>query len=296
MDHTALRVFVTIAEQGSLTRAASQLCITQPAVSLQLKKLQTELSLTLLERSGPGMRLTDAGRKLLPAAQRAVEVVAEFRTAARGLQDGVYGNLRIGTIIDPEFVRLGTTLGLLSQHHPGLSFDLRQGMSGNVARDVEAGLLDVGFTLGLQGFSDLSPKLHVKPLAEFTYKVIAPAGWHHEVAGKDWTELAALPWISTPGPSVHSRLLASAFDGLGITPRVAALVDVEPSMMDLVKSGVALSLARDSLALQAAKEHGVVVADRVELQAELGFICVKGREAEPAVGAAFELVGRAWGL
>ncbi|MGB0957811.1 MAG: LysR family transcriptional regulator [Litorivicinus sp.] len=295
MDHTALRVFVAVAEHGSLTGAASQLCMSQPAVSLQLKKLQSELCLVLFERNPRGMRLTDVGRKLLPAAQRAVNVVGEFSAAAKGLHDGVSGQLKIGTIVDPEFLRLGASLGRMAKRHPGLTFELRQGISGQVAQQVESGQLDVGFTLGLPGFSDLSPKLSVQPLAALTYKVIAPAAWQSDVIGAGWAELATLPWIQTPSESVHARLLSNVFDRLDVQPKIAAQVDVEPSMLDLVKSGVALSLARDNLAIQASHEHGVVVADAVELQAELGIIFLRNRAAEPAIQAAVEQISDAWG-
>jgi DNA-binding transcriptional LysR family regulator len=151
MDYSGLRAFVMVAQEGNLTRAADRLCVTQPALSLQLKKLQESLDVTLFERLPRGMRLTQAGRQLLPAAERVLTSATEFRAAAVSLKGSVMGTLRLGTIVDPEFLRLGACLRLLAERHPGLSFVLQHGMSGAMAREVETGSLDVAFALGAPG-------------------------------------------------------------------------------------------------------------------------------------------------
>jgi len=294
MDFNLIRSFVTLAREGNLTRTAQRLHLSQPALSLQLKKLHEQLGLVLFERTPRGMRLTRAGEQLLPAAQRALEASSELVSLARGISGQVGGRLRIGTIVDPEFLRLGPFLKRLVEHHPGLSTDLAHGMSGAVRRDVAEGRLDVAYTLGGPGMRDVDSGFEVLTLTGFSYRVIAPPGWHERVRGKDWKTLARLPWIGTPADSVHHRLLAGIFQAAGATPRIVAQVDLEPSMLDLVKSGVGLSLARDSIALRAAHASGIAVADRVEVPAELGFLCLRARRNEPAIAAAFGVIGAVW--
>ena len=295
MDLTALRVFVSVAERGGLTQAADVLHLSQPAASLQLKKLQEELGVALFERTSRGMRLTDTGHSLLPIARRALSSVADMRAVADSIRGQLRGQMKIGTIVDPEFLRLGAWMGELSSRHPGLSFDLQQGISGVTAQGVVRGQLDIGFSLALPGFSDLSPHLHVQHLTDCHYRVIAPPGWEAQVQGQDWAGLAALPWISTPQESVHSRLLAQVFESAGVTPNIAARVDVEPSMLDLVRSGVALSLARDNLALRAAHEQGVVIAQGLEVTAALGLVCRQDRRDEDMIQACFDAATAVWG-
>lgn len=294
MDYSALRAFVTVAREGNLTRAAERLFLTQPALSLQIKKLQGGLDLVLFERTSRGMRLTDAGRKLLPAAERALNAMAEFGATATNLKGQISGRLRLGTIVDPEFLRLGAFLGLLADRHPGLAFELRHGMSGAMAREVELGTLDVSYALGFPGLPELRDRFHAITLTRFAYRVVAPPGWGAQVRGKGWRELAALPWIATPPESVHHRLLERVFSAEGVQPNAVARVDLEPSMLDLVKSGVALALARDSLALRAAHAEGVVIADAVSLEAELGFIALKNRSNESAIAAALDAMAEVW--
>lgn len=294
MDFNLIRSFVTLAREGNLTRTAQRLHLSQPALSLQLKKLHEQLGLVLFERTPRGMRLTRAGEQLLPAAQRALEASSELVSLASGISGHVGGRLRIGTIVDPEFLRLGSFLKRLVEHHPGLSTDLGHGMSGAVRRDVAEGRLDVAYTLGGPGMSDVDAGFEVLTLTSFSYRVIAPPGWHERVRGKDWKALARLPWIGTPADSVHHRLLAGIFQAAGAAPRIVAQVDLEPSMLDLVKSGVGLSLARDSIALRAAHASGIAVADQVEVPAELGFLSLRARRNEPAIAAAFGVIGAVW--
>ena len=294
MDYSLIKAFVAIAQEGNLTRAADRLCITQPALSLQLKKLQDSVGLALFKRTPRGMQLTDEGRRLLSSAEQALESFAAFQSAAEGLKGIVHGELKVGTIVDPEFLRLGAFLKMMANHHPGLTYELRHGISGSVLREVEQGTLDVAFTLGFPGLVEFQQRFHVHPLADFNYRVIAPPSWRALVKGKDWQALSLLPWIATPSESVHHRLLARVFADLGLEPNVVAKVDVESSMMDLVQSGVALALARDSLALRASHEQGIVIADKVSIDASLGFICRKDRFSEPPIQAAMEIVRAVW--
>ncbi|MGN6702588.1 MAG: LysR family transcriptional regulator [Burkholderiaceae bacterium] len=294
MDITQLRAFVAVAREGNLTRAAERLHVTQPAVSLQLKGLQESLQVQLFTRIATGMTLTDDGAKLLPLAERAIASVAELKQGAATLHatsaGTLTGTLAVGTILDPEFIRLGAFLKRLVETYPQLSTQLRHGMSGGVLQQVKNGSLDVGYYLGMPG-----KEFHCQKLTSFTYHVVAPQGWKRRVAGRDWRALAKLPWIWTPPESAHNRLLTKVFAQHRVTPNKVALVDQEPSMLDLVKSGVGLSLIRESIALAEAHAHGLVIADAVSLSTELSFIALARRRDEPAIAAVCSLLGQLWG-
>jgi DNA-binding transcriptional LysR family regulator len=289
MDLVQLRAFVTVAHEGNLTRAAERLHLTQPAVSLQIKSLQAALNLQLFARTPNGMALTDDGAKLLPFAERVMESVAEFRQGADALHSTLSGMLAIGTILDPEFIRLGAFLKRLVESYPQLSTQLQHGMSGWVLQQIKSGALDVGFYLGTPG-----KEFHFQRLTSFTYNVVAPHGWKTRVAGRDWPALAKLPWIWSPPESAHNRLLTKTFAQYKVTPNKVALVDQEPSMLDLVKSGVGLSLVRESIALREAHAHGLVIADAVSLSTELSFVTLAKRKNEPTIAAVFSLLQALW--
>jgi DNA-binding transcriptional LysR family regulator len=295
-DLHALRAFVAVAREGNVSRAAQHLHRSQPAVSLQLKSLAASTGLLLFTRTPQGLALTRDGAALLPHAEKALAAAADFGHAAQRLHSTVRGTLRIGTILDPEFTRLGAFLKALVELAPQIRTELRQGMSGDVLAQVMRGDLDVGFFLNLPDDPAGLP-YQWRTLARFSYRVLAPAGWGPQVRGKDWKALASLPWLATPAASAHHRLLRRVFGSgslTGMEPRRVALVDQEASMLDLVKSGVGLSLVRDSIAMREAQAHGLVVADRVALECDLSFVCLAARTGEPVIASALAALDSVW--
>lgn len=300
-DLRALRAFVVAAREGNISRAAEKLHLSQPAVSLQLKQLSEIAGLELFTRMPQGILLTRDGANLLPHAERALQAQAEFLQAAARMKGSARGALRIGTILDPEFTRLGAFLRELVAIAPEVEPDLHQGMSGQVLDGVLRGDLDVGYTISAPQRARKSvrahgrqERLHAEALTRFTYRVVAPPGWGTQVRGRGWADLVRLPWILTPPESVHHRLLAATLKPLGLEQNGVAQVDQEASMIALVRSGVGLSLARDSQAIHESQAHGLVVADRVALDAVLGFVCVQRRREEAVVQCALDALARVW--
>ncbi|EDT43824.1 LysR family transcriptional regulator [Burkholderia ambifaria] len=299
MDLTLLRAFATVAREGNLTRAAVQLHLTQPAVSLQIKHLQETLGITLFTRTSRGLALTRDGQTLLPHAERALAAAADVQRAAAALRHEVRGRLRIGTILDPGFLRLGGFLRALVETHPQIETALRHGMSGWVLEQVRAQALDVGYYIGRPGEDDPRDDalFHTITLTHFQYRVLAPAGWKERVQrAHDWRALAALPWIWTPPASAHHRLLSRRFAAAGAQPVKVAEVDQEQSMLDLVKSGIGLTLARDSTALAEAHAHALTIVERVTVPTELTFVALAERRDEPAIAAALRLIESQWAI
>ena len=78
MNLRCITLFVTVAEEGSFTRAATKLNIAQPWLSAQMKKLEYELGIDLLERENTGIKVTDAGKRLLPHAKQMTDSATYF--------------------------------------------------------------------------------------------------------------------------------------------------------------------------------------------------------------------------
>jgi DNA-binding transcriptional LysR family regulator len=308
MDLTLLRAFVTVAREGNLTRAAVLLHVSQPAVSLQIKNLQETLGVALFARTSHGLILTRDGETLLPHAERALTAASEVQRVAAALRHELSGRLTIGTILDPEFLRLGGFLRALVETYPRVETALRHGMSGWVLERIKARDLDVGFYIGDPAIDEPRDpdRFHVVQLKPYLYRVLAPAGWKDRVNRPDrseggangsangWVALARLPWIWTPPESAHNRLLTRIFDAHGVQPVKVAEVDQEPSMLDLVKSGVGLTLVRDSIALAEAHAHALTIVEGVTVPTQLSFIVLAERREEPSIAAALRLIEDQW--
>jgi len=304
IDLRTLRAFVTVAREGNVTRAAELLHVTQPAVTLQLKRLAAETGLFLFRRTSTGLELTQEGALLAAKAEQVLAALTDFGKTAGHLSTRVRGKLRIGTIIDPEFTRLGAFLKALIESGPGIETTLRHGMSGDVPEGLRRNELDAGFFLGDPSDYDPSadmtgenagPLFHARELAQLTYRVVAPPALAGLVRGADWSQLASLPWIGTPQASVHNRLLSRLFADLGVRQNIVAQVDQETSMVAMVRTGVGLSLCRESIALHEQQAHGLVIAENLKISTTLSFICLDARMDDPAITAAFDAIKRVWG-
>ncbi len=96
----ALRCFITIAREGTVSRAASSLSLTQPAGSLQLKGLEESTGLLLFNRTPGGFTLTEAGAALLPLARWAISASSDFKAMADSLKEQQHGTLGADTAAD----------------------------------------------------------------------------------------------------------------------------------------------------------------------------------------------------
>jgi DNA-binding transcriptional LysR family regulator len=310
-DLPSLKAFCAVAREGNVSRAAAKLHLTQPAVSLQIKALQERSKLQLFTRTPKGLALTRDGAALLPQAEKVLAALQDFGQSARSLHSTLRGTLRVGTILDPEFTRLGEFLKQLVELAPQIDTELRQAISGEVLRQLAQGSLDVGFYLATPNelaardlkqnrllaqwnAAQAATEFVAMPLTHFTYRVLAPAGWGPQVQGRDWRALAALPWITTPEASAHHRLLASVLTPLGVVPKRAALVDQEASMLDLVRSGVGLSLVRDAIAIHESQSRGLVIADKVSLRCTLCFVHLAERSDDVVIAAARQALDNVW--
>ncbi|ASJ71259.1 LysR family transcriptional regulator [Granulosicoccus antarcticus] len=298
-----VQCFAAVVREGNVTRAAEKLHLSQPAVTQQLKNLSERSGLTLFTRTSKGLQLTPDGAILAHKAEQLLAMLDEFRQTARDLAGQVRGSLRIGTILDPDFIRLGAFFNTLVRRTPSIRAELTHGMSGDVPARILRDELDAGFYLGDVNAATHSPSVgrdddealfHRVELASFPYWVIAPPGWEHRIAGRNWDELAALPWIGTPPASVHARLLEPVFRQFGVTQNIITVVDQEPSMLAMVRSGVGLSLCRDSIALNERQTRGMVISDTVEIWTTLDFICLTARRQDPVIRTACDILLQVW--
>ncbi|MBV8924752.1 MAG: LysR family transcriptional regulator [Bradyrhizobium sp.] len=302
----ALRCFIMVAREGTVSRAASLLHLTQPAVSLQLKGLEESTGLQLFNRTPGGFTLTEAGAALLPLAHKAVTAAQDFGTAASSLKQTQRRTLRVGTVLDPEFIRLGAFVRSLTTGSSQTEVFLRSGMSDDVVAQVGRAELDVGFYVAATPETGWSPverslddgKIRLTPLASYIYRVIAPLEWSERVMGKDWQDLAGLPWLATPQRSAHRRLLDDIFRSFGPLPKRVGFTDREEQMIDFVESGVCLSLARDSVIerVVGSRKRNFVVADKVSLACDLSFACLASRRHEPLIAEALTAIQAVWNV
>jgi len=299
LNINTILAFVTVAREGSVSRAAEVLNLTQPAISHQIKRLGEETGITLFNRTPTGLQISHDGAAVLSKAEQVLDAMSDFHRSARQRSGRISGKLRIGTIVDPEFIRLGRILARLQTEHPDIETELTHGVSGDIMTWLKRGQIDAGFylcgpdDLALMGLESEDP-IHAIKLADFTYRVIGPVGWQKKIENADWPALAKLPWIGTPERSVHYRLLSKIYTNPADRLGVVARVDQEASMLEMVRSGIGLSLCRDSIALHQKQSFGLAVCNSVSVPACLCFVALKRRKDSPVLLETFDLLQSSW--
>ena len=292
MELYQLRSFVAVAEAGHLTRAAEKLHVSQPAVSAQIKALEDGLELALFERTSSGMVLTPAGKRLLANAEKVLAAAQLMRNEAKALKGEVAGKVRVGTMSDPGFIRVGEFLNTTVERYPLLQVELHHEITGAAFAKVRDGELDASFYYG----EIEHPGVAGLRLRRGTYRVAAPAAWSGRVVEADWSQIALQPWIITPAISTHHKLVRALFDKHGIEPIKVVEADQESVIANLIVSGVGLSLIREELALEKEAAGEVCLWRDVRLETTLWFIYLIARTDDPVIQALLGVLRDTWRL
>lgn len=143
MELSQLDTFLAVAAEGSFSRAGKKLLRTQPAISLALKRLESELGEKLIDRSSKELVLTDAGRLVLDYGRRLYNVRRELRNALSELRDKQAGKLTIGAN-ESTALYLITHIEDFRRLYPKVKVEIRRSLSSQIPEEVLAGTLDLG--------------------------------------------------------------------------------------------------------------------------------------------------------
>lgn len=220
MELRLLRTFRAVASAGSFTRAAADLGYVQSNVTAQIKALEREVGTPLFERLGRRIVITDAGRRLLPYAERILRLAEEASEELRSAGDEVAGTLRIGAAETLCAYRLPAVLRSLGARFPRLRVVFRPASRSALLADLSAARLDAALLLE-EPVS--APDLTVETLcAEPVLFVAAP---DHRLAAADRVtaaDLATEPVIQVEEDCAHRQVVDRELRAAGIDPPVLA--------------------------------------------------------------------------
>jgi LysR family transcriptional regulator, hca operon transcriptional activator len=234
MELRHLRYFVAVAETGSLTLAAeTRLHTAQPSLSRQIRDLEREVGVQLLNRSPQGTELTAAGRAFLDHARLALTQAEAATEAARRAAQPVRPIFSMGFLTGQEVDWLPHAPGILRDELPNIEIRVSSGFSTNLADDLQRGKLDVAFLR-----TEPKPDLEYKLVRKEPLIVILPSD--HPLAGNQAIDPHDLSGKTFIGISDVAPVLRSAIkdylkrSGIEIVP--ALEVDNFAMAMSLVTS------------------------------------------------------------
>ncbi|WP_025346885.1 LysR family transcriptional regulator [Nocardia nova] len=217
MELRQLQYFLTVAEELHFGRAAGRLHIVQSAVSQQITRLERELDVALFDRTTRTVRLTEAGRRLLPHAEQVIAAVSRARDAVDDLRAERSGTVRLGTSTGLG-ARLESILVEFARAAPEAHLELVDADTGERMKRVRSGELDAAIVRGARD----EPGLELLPL--WSDRLVAAIPARHDLAVRREVELACLAELPlrlvdrARNPALHDLVVGSC-RAAGFEPR-----------------------------------------------------------------------------
>jgi DNA-binding transcriptional LysR family regulator len=248
MDFRRLRYFVTVAEEGHVTRAAERLGIQQAPLSQQIKVLERELGAQLFHRRPRGVELTDAGRALLEEARAILERTQEAQTAVRRAARGEAGRLKIGLTNSACFHPAPpAAIRAFAAAAPQVALAFEIAGTATLIERLAAGEVDVAF---VRTAAARQPGLALRRLAEEPMVAALPARHPLAVgAAVALADLASETFVGYPraeGAGLYDAVIA-ACHGAGFSPRIGFDAPQMIATLSLVAAGLGVSIVPASL-------------------------------------------------
>jgi LysR family transcriptional regulator, low CO2-responsive transcriptional regulator len=232
-----LRALTAVQKHRSVTAAAKQLHLTQPAVTLQLRNLQALAGLPLIQRTGDGMLLTDAGREVLALADRIEAAIADCKTSLEMMAGKTAGRISIGAVSTAKYF-VPFMISGFSRLHPNVDVTLSIGNR----QEIGAALRGYDLDFAIMGRPPADIDMNVHLIGDHPHVVIAPTA--HRLARKPripLSELAGETFLTREPGSGTRGLMEQLFETAGIRPKIGLVMSSNETIKQAVIAGLGIA-------------------------------------------------------
>jgi len=232
-----LQVFEAIARLGSFTRAADELALTQPTLSIQIKKLTDVVGLPLFEQIGKRVYLTNAGRVLLQAARELFDTFSRLDMQMADLKGLKSGHLNLAVVTTAKYFA-PRVLGEFCRRYPGIEVALKVTNRERLLERMAENMDD----LYIMGQPPDSPEVEFEPFLLNPIVIVAPR--NHPLVGRKaipLTELAQEPFIMREPGSGTRMAIEQLFRENDVVPRVRMELGSNEAIKQIVASGMGIA-------------------------------------------------------
>lgn len=280
MELRQLVYFDAIVRHGGFTRAAEALHVAQPAVSAQLRRLETELGTALLRRTTRSVGLTQAGELFLVRARRVLDELDGAQADLADLSQVLSGRLRIGATQVLGSLDLPAVLARFRRDYPGVALELRAGLIAQLRSALAAGELDL--VIGPVD-RDLDKRFVTRRLGEERLVLVSPPD--RRISARSLADVRDEPFVCLPaGSGLHSILIEAAA-AAGYLPRIEFETHGPGSIRELVSAGLGVALLAESAARAAGPRVDMHELHPAPAHPPIGLIRRRERSQLPAARA-----------
>ena len=298
MNLNRLAVFHAVAEEGGVSRGAERLCVSQPAVSKQVRELEAALGLKLFDRLPRGVRLTQAGEVLAGHARRLFAVEADAERAIAELKGLSRGSLRVGASLTIGVYLLPEILGAYRKLHPEIDLELEIANTQVIQQKLRENALDVALT---EGFVETcEPKNELDDLeAEIFHRdelvAVVPPG-HRLLSEEVGTaaQFCAEPFLMRETGSGTREVVERALAQVKVVVHPTMSLGSTEAIKRAVTAGLGVAII-SRLALSTELAAGllqVVALSNLRIERPLHIVRLRGKSESHAARAFFKLLPR----
>ncbi len=287
-----LRTFATVAKRQSMSAAAKELHLSQPAVTRQMQGLEKTIGLPLLERQGRITLLTPSGKALLHHANIILQAVDNCLNQLEDLRLGRKGQLAIGAGLTTISFTLPSLIQTYKRQLPDIELSITSGNTQEILQLILDRQIDIGFITS----PIRHPNCVVRPLFSDAIVLISNAEQKFAGISISLAELAELPLILY-GPSGFHDFVEKALLEVEITPRVAMELDSIEGIKRMVVAGVGSAFVPKSAVLEELAEKRLVetpVRGLPNLVRQTSLLYLRQESSNFATEAFLEVVKRHW--
>ncbi len=267
MDSRKLAHFVAVVDNGGFTAAADVTGTSQPALSIAVRDLETELGADLFERVGRRVHLTEAGRALVGPARLVLRDLETGRAAVAAVAGLEAGSLTVASLPTLAADPLAALVGRYRQLYPGVIVDLA---APEDTSDLLAMIRDGSCEVGVTEATGLPEDLAGHDIGEQPLTLVLPPqlavgvvkdarrGRTGRLPAVALTDLTRVPFVATPTGTSTRRLLDEGFAAVGARPEVAVVTAQRDAIIPLVVAGAGAALVPAPLAEHAAASGAVL--------------------------------------
>lgn len=254
-----LRVFTEVAKRLSFARAAEELHLTPPAVTMQIKELEGHVGLPLFERAGRQVALTTAGEYMLVYARKMLATLKDAEDAAARLQRLEVGQLTIGMVSTAKYF-VPRLLAEFQREHEGIDIRLTVGNREQLVKWLHGNEVDIA----IMGRPPKELATRVEPFAAHPHVFVAPTDHPLLKVGHPSAEfLLPYRFITREQGSGTRAAMTQFFDAHRIEPRISMVMSSNETIKQAVMAGMGLSfLSLHTIGLEL--EHGLIAVLDVE--------------------------------
>jgi len=288
MELRQLRYLVALADEQHFTRAAAREHIAQPALSQQIRRLEQEVGLALVERTTRKVTVTEAGKTLVARARRILSEVDAAKAEMQALAGVRAGHVSVGTMHTMGPVDVSHALAVFHERHPAVELTVREQSSEELGEMLRDDVLDLAFLSVTERIE--TQGLVLRQLVSEDLVAVLPRD--HPLATRKrlrMAELADEQFVSYREGARLRELLTFAAHQAGFEPQIKLESNESERIRRLVARGMGVAILPQSDADRSAGHLAVAALTEPSLRRDITLACREGRRLSPAASEFLEL-------